>query len=151
MVEKLRSHLRKTRGFTLVELLIVIAIIAILVLIVIIAINPIQRIQDATDRTAESNVRSVATAVEGCLTNRDNAVDFGNCDDQAALESASTPGGVWIREWPDANTEIEPSPGLVGPIEICQNAGGSNRMAKWSTATGTVAIVAGQTGVSSCP
>ncbi|MEX0621596.1 MAG: prepilin-type N-terminal cleavage/methylation domain-containing protein [Candidatus Woykebacteria bacterium] len=151
MIEKLKSRLSTSKGFTLVELLIVIAIIAILVLIVIIAINPIQRIQDATDRTAESNVRAVATAVEGCLTNRDNSVEFRNCDDEAALISSATPGGPWIRQWPDANTEVEVSPDVDGPIEVCQQAGGNNRMAKWATDTGTVTIQAGTVSANTCP
>jgi type IV pilus assembly protein PilA len=151
VIERLKSHLSNAKGFTLVELLIVIAIIAILVLIVIIAINPIQRIQDATDRTATSNVRSVATAVEGCLTNPTNAQNFQNCDDETALTSTSTAGGPWVREWPDANTEVEASPDTDGPIEVCQQAGGSSRAAKWSTATGTVSIVSGTVAANSCP
>ncbi|MCH7541815.1 type II secretion system protein [Patescibacteria group bacterium] len=67
MIDKLRSHLAKERGFTLVELLVVIAIIAILVLLVIVAINPLERIRDANDRTAQNSVRQGAAAVSACI------------------------------------------------------------------------------------
>ena len=102
MIEKLRSHLRKSKGFTLVELLVVIAIIAILVLIVIVAINPAERINDARDKAAESDVRSTASAMEACLawvdpiTNVQNTV--ANCD--AAGLIAATNGGPWVRSVP---------------------------------------------------
>ena len=68
MIERLRSHLKRTRGFTLVELLIVIAIIAILVLLVIVAINPLERIRDANDRRAQNEARQGGSAVAACIT-----------------------------------------------------------------------------------
>ena len=97
MIEKLRSHLiRKAKGFTLVELLVVIAIIAILVLLVIVAINPIERIRDANDRNAQNEVRQGATAVTACITKElgdgvDVATVFNNttgpCRDAATLQT----------------------------------------------------------------
>ena len=68
MTEKLRSHLKNEKGFTLIELLVVIAIIAILVVIVLVAINPVERINEANRRSAQSDVRQVATGVEACIT-----------------------------------------------------------------------------------
>ncbi|OGY26933.1 MAG: hypothetical protein A2Z11_02630 [Candidatus Woykebacteria bacterium RBG_16_43_9] len=100
MIERLRSHLGKTKGFTLVELLIVIAIIAILVLLVIVAIDPLERIQDAQDRNAQNEVRSGASAVAACITKelaRTPSVDpfaaGSPCSSPAAL---AAPGADYI-------------------------------------------------------
>lgn len=70
MKNKLSSILnrKKSKGFTLVELLIVIAIIAILVLLVIVALDPLERIRDAQDRNAQNSVRQAATAIAACIT-----------------------------------------------------------------------------------
>lgn len=50
-------------GFTLVELLIVIAIIAILAAVVFVALDPAQRFADSRDSTRSSEVNSVLNAV----------------------------------------------------------------------------------------
>lgn len=68
MTEKLRSHLRREKGFTLVELLIVIAIIAILVLLVIVALDPLERLRDTSDRDAQNSVRQAGAAIAACVT-----------------------------------------------------------------------------------
>ncbi|OGY22239.1 MAG: hypothetical protein A2126_04790 [Candidatus Woykebacteria bacterium GWB1_45_5] len=103
MIEKLRSHLRKSKGFTLVELLIVIAIIAILVVIVIIAINPIERLNDASDRRAASNVRATGTLIATCITQ--SLATGGNitdCDDETEIEAVG-----------DGNVPDDPAPGVT--------------------------------------
>ncbi|OGY25436.1 MAG: hypothetical protein A2134_01405 [Candidatus Woykebacteria bacterium RBG_16_39_9b] len=61
---------KSQKGFTLIELLVVIAIIAILVVIVLVAINPAARIRDANDRRAASDVRSVGSGVQACITDQ---------------------------------------------------------------------------------
>ena len=89
MKNKLSSILnqKKSRGFTLVELLIVIAIIAILVLLVIVALDPLERIQDAQDRNAQNEARSLASVVAACITkelSKTSGTPFvaGQCDDE---------------------------------------------------------------------
>ena len=133
MKDKLRAYLKDSKGFTLVELLIVIAIIAILVLIVIVAINPLQRIHDATDQQASSDVRSVASAVEGCIARNDGIE--ANCNDVAELTLAEgaggAVGGVWIRNFPASVI-------ISGAVTLCA-PGGNGHSWTWTTATGTVA------------
>src|SRR3972149_7394146 len=55
---------KKIKGFTLVELLIVIAIISILVTMVLIAINPIRIINDSRDAKKRSELNQVKTALQ---------------------------------------------------------------------------------------
>ena len=55
---------KKIKGFTLVELLIVIAIISILVTMVLIAINPVRVIEDTRDAKYRSEMLQIKTALQ---------------------------------------------------------------------------------------
>lgn len=55
--------MQKRRGFTLIEILIVIGIIAILAAIVIIAINPAKQFAQARNTQRESNVNAILNAI----------------------------------------------------------------------------------------
>ena len=55
---------KKLKGFTLVELLIVIAIISILVTMVLIALNPIRIINESKDSKARSELVQVKTSLQ---------------------------------------------------------------------------------------
>ncbi len=54
----------KNKGFTLIEILVVIAIIAILAAIVLVAINPAKRFQDARQSQRHANVEAVLSAIQ---------------------------------------------------------------------------------------
>ena len=54
----------RNKGFTLIEVLVVIAIIAILAAIVLVAINPAKRFQDARNSQRKANVESVLSALQ---------------------------------------------------------------------------------------
>jgi len=61
---------KNKEGFTLVELLVVIAIIAILGVVAIAAINPAARINAAKDNQALANVRQIGGMLESCVADR---------------------------------------------------------------------------------
>lgn len=55
--------LKKNKGFTLIEILIVIGIIAILAAVVLVAINPARQFAQANDSQRTSNVNAILNAV----------------------------------------------------------------------------------------
>lgn len=61
---------RSKKGFTLVELLVVIAVIAILFAVILIAINPAQRFKDSRNTRRLSDVRSISDSVSTYITDR---------------------------------------------------------------------------------
>lgn len=57
------SFKRKSFGFTLIEILVVIAIISALAVLVSVALNPAQRLKDARDSRRVADVDSILTAI----------------------------------------------------------------------------------------
>lgn len=58
-----RKNIDKKRGFTLIEILVVIGIIAVLATIVIVAINPARQFAQARNTQRESNVSTLLNAI----------------------------------------------------------------------------------------
>jgi prepilin-type N-terminal cleavage/methylation domain-containing protein len=85
------EFLGNKKGFTLIELMVVVAIIAILVIIVIVAINPAQRVNDSSDRRAASNVRAGGTLIATCVAR--NQGSYASCNTTALVEGASNING----------------------------------------------------------
>jgi len=56
------------KGFTLVELLVVVAILALLAVAVIVAINPATMLSNAKTNQAKRDVKVAADAIERCIT-----------------------------------------------------------------------------------
>lgn len=59
----MKNFNKKNKGFTLIEILVVIGIIAILAAIVIIAINPKKHFDDAKDAQRDANLNTILNAV----------------------------------------------------------------------------------------
>src|SRR4030067_2886002 len=78
-------------GFTLIEVLVVIAIVGILAAAVVIAINPLKRIAQAHDAQRKSNLGSIARALQVYYAEKLFYPDPG-----PALQADSTEGIDWI-------------------------------------------------------
>lgn len=84
----LKKLLKKDQGFTLIEVVIVLAIAALIILIVLLAISGAQRTR--RDTTRQSDVGSIAAAAEAYASNHNG--DYPNS--QALLDGALTNGAA---------------------------------------------------------
>jgi|GEM_PF-1185331 len=87
----MKKFFNKQSGFTLVELLVVIAIIAILGVVAIAAINPAARINAAKDNQALANVQQIGKAFEACLADK---MSTGSLTQAAAVTACCTDPGT---------------------------------------------------------
>ena len=88
---------KQLRGFTLVELLVVIGILAILLAIVLIAINPARQFAQARNTQRDSNVNAILNAVYA----------------YAADNNGNLPAGI------DATIKTIASGGVAGTVDLC--------------------------------
>lgn len=82
----------KKRGFTLIEVLVVIAIIAILAAIVIVAINPAKRFQDARMTQRQANVESILSAIQQNMVDNKGIFDCTDIPTTATVMKSETSG-----------------------------------------------------------
>lgn len=71
------TKLKQKRGFTLIEILLVITILAVFAGIIFVALNPSKRIKDAKDSRRASDVDSLLTAVHQYIIDNKGTVPAG--------------------------------------------------------------------------
>ena len=98
MITKLRKRIESEKGFTLIEMLIVIIILGILIAIAVPAYLGFR--ERANDAAAKSNVRAAVPAVEAYGSDHDGYVNM----DTAALIAIDAAIGVTVVGVPTATT-----------------------------------------------
>lgn len=79
------------KGFTLIEILVVIAILGILAVVTIVALNPIKRFQDARNSRRREDVNAILQAVSVYTIDNDGAFPTLG---ESALSSLTISGGI---------------------------------------------------------
>ena len=92
------------KGFTLVELLIVIAIIGVLAVVVLVAINPIEQLAKTRDSGRISTITQVGHAVQAYYTSRATT---------STPYPRESPAGVWDDDLVTSG-ELSTFPGAIG-------------------------------------
>lgn len=105
----LKNLKKKEQGFTIIEVLIVLAIAGLIMVIVFLAVPSLQRNSRNTQRTADAS--KVAAAVAQCMSNRNGVV--ASCATTANLQAA---GGLDVTRFSQITT-VAPgagnNPGLI--------------------------------------
>lgn len=86
--------LTKTRGFTLIEILVVIGIIAVLAAIVIVAINPSRQFAQARNTQRTSDVAAISNAIGQYMADHKGALPTGIDNTDRTIKSGSGSGIV---------------------------------------------------------
>ncbi|RJR30420.1 type II secretion system protein [Candidatus Microgenomates bacterium] len=131
------------KGFTLVELLIVIAILGTLAVVVLIALNPVQQLARTRDSGRSSTIAQLGHAMEAYATARGGQYPL----------AAACPNGSWITTCLMGSGEISNVPAAV-PFStgVTNRCGGENGFCYASTATSAVLYTSAeaQTNTSQC-
>jgi len=101
MLMKMRSKMQNQKGFTLVELMVVVVILGVLVAIAVPVYN--SAATNAKEKACASNIRIIEGAIEMAKAN-------GVAD--ADITTASLGSGNYIKEWPDC-----PLTAAVGTVD----------------------------------
>ena len=124
MLQKLKN---KSEGFTIIEVLIVLAIAGLIILIVFLAVPALQRNSRNTQR--QNDASGIVSSVNECLTNK-NGVSSA-CDTIAATEIPIEPTKI---------SQLKANDGTTSNITVCGALGGvacggftpANGTAAWS-------------------
>lgn len=80
----------KQKGFTLIEILLVIGIIAVLATVVIVALNPAKRFADARDSRRLSDIQSILSAVQQYIVDNKGTLPSGLVTTEKQIGTAVT-------------------------------------------------------------
>jgi len=147
---------KKGKGFSLIELLIVVAIIGIIAAIAI--PNLLSALQKGRQKRTMGDMKSLGTAVETVNTDcayyptlGDDDVGDTDCTTPSGLTSILTKGGAWLQNpiicdgWRRPMRYVSPAPGDTGTPVTVADPNCSKAFSKGGTTTGSVtySIVSG--------
>lgn len=117
---------KNQKGFTIIEVLIVLAIAGLIMVIVFLAVPSLQRNSRNTQRTADA--AKVASAVAQCMANRNGVV--GSCSTIAQLQAAGGLDLTRLQQVINVNFSPGNNPGLVNANwsfnQLCVQDGSTN-------------------------
>lgn len=82
------------RGFTLIEILLVIAILSILLVVVFAALNPAQRLADTRDARRWNDVNNILTAIHECIVDNDGVLTTCGLTDDGTVDEIVANAGA---------------------------------------------------------
>jgi len=85
---------KKRKGFTLIEILIVIAILVIMATVVVVALNPTKRFQDARNSRRQADIQSILTAIHQSIVDNNGTMPAGITTSEQQLGSCATGGAT---------------------------------------------------------
>ena len=99
---------KMNKGFTLIEILVVIAIIALLAAVVFVALDPVKRFADARNSRRWNDVNSILTATHEYIVDNDGSLPTGLTSSMSATEMGTcgtcvdlaTPLGTYLKSIP---------------------------------------------------
>lgn len=86
----------KRKGFTLVEILLVVLIIAILAIVVFVSLNPTKRLADSRDSRRSTDVDSILSAVHSSIIDNKGTLPAGLTNNMPAQLQIGTASGAAI-------------------------------------------------------
>lgn len=129
----MKNHLPKTqKGFTLVELIVVVGILAILLAVILVALNPAKRFQETNNAVRQSDVNTILNAIHQYIAENKGTVP-------SAITTTVKPIKLSSPADPANEADLCASlvaNGFLGAIPVDPEQG-VNNMTNWSSCTGT--------------
>jgi len=146
--KKFSKRAGATKGFTLVELLIVIAIIAIIAAVVFVSLDPLTRFKDARDSNRWSDVSSILSAIKiDQVDNKGPYLDTINTNGVTYMIGTATAGCDTDCSLMSSSTACVDLTGLVTQGYLGEVPVSPNEIGSWSSSLTGYTLTASSTGI----